>query len=129
MFTLCSATCTSNSIDCLSHWIIMWIFSQLSEWRRSSLHSISVSDMNHVPFFRGFLSGSYAERKTHIAAMIHISQVCKLENVSHSYNHQKICDAYADSMQFGWHGQWILNWKYFLSKAHNGCVAYLFSTI
>jgi hypothetical protein len=27
-------------------------------------------------------------RKSHIAAMIHISQVCKLENVSHSCNHQ-----------------------------------------
>jgi hypothetical protein len=27
-------------------------------------------------------------RKSHIVAMIHISQVCKLENVSHSYNHQ-----------------------------------------
>jgi hypothetical protein len=27
-------------------------------------------------------------RKSHIDAMIHISQVCKLENVSHSCNHQ-----------------------------------------
>jgi hypothetical protein len=27
-------------------------------------------------------------RKSHIAAMINISQVCKLENVSHSCNHQ-----------------------------------------
>jgi hypothetical protein len=27
-------------------------------------------------------------RISHIAAMIHISQVCKLENVSHSCNHQ-----------------------------------------
>jgi hypothetical protein len=36
-FTLCSATGTSNSTDHLSHRIIIWSSSQLSEWRRSSL--------------------------------------------------------------------------------------------
>jgi hypothetical protein len=53
-FTLCSTTITSNSIDPLSHWIIIWSSSQLSEWRRSSLHSNSVSGRNHVPFLRDF---------------------------------------------------------------------------
>ena len=70
MFTLCLATCTSNSTDRLSHWIIIWSSSQLSEWRRSSLHSNFVSGRNHVPFLGAF------------------SQVCKLENVSRSCNHQ-----------------------------------------
>jgi hypothetical protein len=59
-FTLCSATGTSNSTDRLSHWIIIWSSSQLSEWRRSSLRSSSVSGRNHVPFLGAF------------------SQVCKL---------------------------------------------------
>jgi hypothetical protein len=71
-FTLCSATGTSNSADHLSHRIIIWIFSQLSEWMRSSLHSISVSYRNHVPFLEDF------------------SQVCKLEKASHSYNGQHL---------------------------------------
>jgi hypothetical protein len=67
-FTLCSATGTSNSTDRLSHWIIIWSSSQLSEWRRSSLRSSSVSGRNHVPFLGAF------------------SQVCKLEKDSHSCN-------------------------------------------
>jgi hypothetical protein len=67
-FTLFSATGTSNSTDHLSHWIIIWSSSQLSEWRRSSLCSISVSGRNHVPFLGDF------------------SQVCKLEKDSHSCN-------------------------------------------
>jgi hypothetical protein len=67
-FTLCSATCTSNSADRLSHRIIIWNSSQLSKWRRSSLRFSSVSDRNHVPFLGAF------------------SQVCKLEKVSHSCN-------------------------------------------
>jgi hypothetical protein len=53
-FTLCSATGTSNSTDRLSHWIIIWSSSQLSEWRRSSLRSSSVSGRNHVPFLGAF---------------------------------------------------------------------------
>jgi hypothetical protein len=68
MFTLCSATCTSNSTYRLSHWIIIWSSSQLSEWRRSSLRSDSVSGRNHVPFLGAF------------------SQVCKLEKDSHNCN-------------------------------------------
>jgi hypothetical protein len=32
-----------------------------------------------------------------MATMIHISQVCKLENVSHSCNHQQLDDAYCGS--------------------------------
>jgi hypothetical protein len=68
-FTLCSTTGMSNSVDRLSHRIIIWISSQLFEWRRSSLRSNSVSDRNHVPFLGAF------------------SQVCKLEKVSHSCNH------------------------------------------
>jgi hypothetical protein len=67
-FTLCSATGTSNSADRLSHRIIIWSSSQLSEWRRSSLRSSSVSDRNHTPS-----SGAF-------------SQVCKLENISHGCN-------------------------------------------
>jgi hypothetical protein len=67
-FTLCLATGTSNSTDCLSHWIIIWSSSQLSEWRRSSLRSSFVSVRNHVPLLGAF------------------SQVCKLEKDSHSYN-------------------------------------------
>ena len=67
-FTLCLATGMSNSKNCLSHRIIIWISSQLSEWRRSSLRSSFVSDRNHTPF-----SGAF-------------SQVCKLEKVSHSCN-------------------------------------------
>jgi hypothetical protein len=60
MLTLCSTTGTSNSTYCLSHWIIIWSSSQLSEWRRSSLCSSSISGMNHIPFLGAF------------------SQVCKL---------------------------------------------------
>jgi hypothetical protein len=67
-FTLCSATCTSNSTNRLSQRIIIWSSSQLSEWRRSSLRSRSISDRNHVS-----LLGA-------------LSQVCKLEKVSHNYN-------------------------------------------
>jgi hypothetical protein len=67
-FTLSSATGTSNSTNRLSHWIIIWSSSQLSEWRRSSLRSSSVSGRNHIPFLGAF------------------SQVCKLEKDSHSYN-------------------------------------------
>jgi hypothetical protein len=67
-FTLCSATGTSNSADRLFHRIIIWSSSQLSEWRRSSLRSSSISDRNNVPFLGAF------------------SQVCKLEKVSHSCN-------------------------------------------
>jgi hypothetical protein len=67
-FTVCSATGTSNSVDRLSHGIIIWSSSQLSKWKRSSLRSNSVSDRNHVPFLGAF------------------SQVCKLEKVSHSCN-------------------------------------------
>jgi hypothetical protein len=52
--TLCSATSTSNSTDCLFHWIIIWSSSQFSEWRRSSLRSSSVSCRNHVPFLGAF---------------------------------------------------------------------------
>jgi hypothetical protein len=53
-FTLCSATGTSNSADRLSHWIIIWSSSQLSEWRRSSLRSSSVSNRNHTPSSEAF---------------------------------------------------------------------------
>jgi hypothetical protein len=53
-FTLCSGTITSNSANCLSHRIIIWSYSQLSDWRRSSLRSISVSDRNHVPSLGDF---------------------------------------------------------------------------
>jgi hypothetical protein len=59
-FTLCSATCMSNSTDRLSHWIIVWSSSQLFEWRKSSLRSNSVSGRKHVPLLGNF------------------SQVCKL---------------------------------------------------
>jgi hypothetical protein len=67
-FTLCSATSTSNSTNRLSHWIIIWSSSQLSEWRRSSLRSNSVSSRNHITFLGAF------------------SQVCKLEKDSHCCN-------------------------------------------
>jgi hypothetical protein len=53
------------------HRRIIWSSSQLSVRRRPSLRSNSVSDSNHTP-----LSGAF-------------SQVCKLENVSHSCNHQQ----------------------------------------
>jgi hypothetical protein len=52
------------------HRRIIWSSSQLSVRRRPSLCSNSVSDRNHTP-----LSGDF-------------SQVCKMENVSHSCNHQ-----------------------------------------
>jgi hypothetical protein len=67
-FTLCSATSTSISTDRLSHRIIIWSSFELSEWRRSSLHSIFVSDRNHVPL----LGALY--------------QVCKLDKFSHNCN-------------------------------------------
>jgi hypothetical protein len=67
-FTLCSDTGTSNSIDRLSHWKIIWSSSQLFEWRRSSLWSNSVLGRNRVPFLGDF------------------SQVFKLEKDSHSCN-------------------------------------------
>jgi hypothetical protein len=69
-FTLCLATCTSNSTDHLSHRIVISSSSQLSEGRRSSLRSSSVSDRNHIPFLGDF------------------SKVCKLEKISHSCNGQ-----------------------------------------
>jgi hypothetical protein len=68
MFTLYSAIDTSNSTDRLSHRIVIWSSSQLSEWRRSSLRSSFVLDRNHTPSSRDF------------------SQVCKLENISHGCN-------------------------------------------
>jgi hypothetical protein len=49
MFTLCSTTVTSNSTDRLPHRIIIWISSQLYEWRRSYIPSSSVLDRNHTP--------------------------------------------------------------------------------
>jgi hypothetical protein len=52
------------------HRRIIWSSSQLSVRRRPSLRSSSVSDRNHTP-----LSGA-------------LSQVCVLENVSRSCNHQ-----------------------------------------
>jgi hypothetical protein len=52
------------------HMRIIWSSSQLSVKRRPSLHSSSISDVNHTP-----LLGA-------------LSQVCVLENVSHSCNHQ-----------------------------------------
>jgi hypothetical protein len=54
------------------HRRIIWSSSQLSVRRRPSLRSSSVSDRNHTP-----LSGA-------------LSQVCVLENVSHSCNHQHL---------------------------------------
>jgi hypothetical protein len=54
------------------HRRIIWSSSQLSVRRRPSLRSSSVSDRNHTP-----LSGAF-------------SQVCKLENVSHSCNYQQL---------------------------------------
>jgi hypothetical protein len=66
--------------------------SQLSVWRRSSLRSSSVSDRNHTPS-SGISLRFVSWRISHIAAMIHISQVCKLENVSHSCNHQQSLSA------------------------------------
>jgi hypothetical protein len=69
------------------HRRIIWSSSQLSIWRRSSLHSNSVSNRNHTPF-SGAFSQFVSWRMSHIAAIIHIPQVCKLENVSHSCNHQ-----------------------------------------
>jgi hypothetical protein len=74
-FTLCSTTSTSNSVDHLSHYITQenhLSSSQLSEWRRSYLHSSSVSDRNHTPFLGAF------------------SRVCNLENVSHSCDGQHL---------------------------------------
>jgi hypothetical protein len=56
-FTLYSATCTSNSTDFLSHWIIIWSSSQLSEWRRSSLCSYLCLRKEPRTLFRGFLPG------------------------------------------------------------------------
>jgi hypothetical protein len=52
------------------HRRIIWISYQIHVKRRPYLHSFSVSYRNHTP-----LSGAF-------------SQVCKLENVSHSCNHQ-----------------------------------------
>jgi hypothetical protein len=74
-FTLCSATARpTQQISFLTalHRRIIWSSSQLSVRRRPSLRSSSVSDRNHTPVSRAF------------------SQVCKLENVSHSCNHQHL---------------------------------------
>jgi hypothetical protein len=86
-FTLCSATSTSNSKDRLSHWIIIWSSSQLSEWRRSSLRSSSVSGRNHVPFLGAFSQVCKLEKDSHSCNDPHLTGL-KLENVSHSCNHQ-----------------------------------------
>jgi hypothetical protein len=53
------------------HRRIIWNSSQLSVRRRPSLRASSISNRNHTP-----LSGAF-------------SQVCKMENVSHSCNHQQ----------------------------------------
>jgi hypothetical protein len=59
-FTLCSATCTSNSTDLLSHWIIIW----------SSYHSLNEGGHLYVP-------SSFIGRN-HIPFLGAFSQVCKL---------------------------------------------------
>ena len=86
-FTLCSATGMSNSSDRLSHWIIIWSSSHsLNGWGHLYVPS-SVSSRNHAPFLGAFSQVCKLRERLHIAAMIHTSQVCKLENVSHSCNH------------------------------------------
>jgi hypothetical protein len=105
-FTLCSATSMSNSSDCLSHWIIIW----------SSSHSLNgggylyvpsfVLGRNHVPFLGAFSQVCKLRERLHIAAMIHTSQVCELENVSHSCIHQQLILKVA----------FLLSWRQFKLK-------------
>jgi hypothetical protein len=89
-FTLCSATGTSNSADRLSHCVT-------GESSGVLLNSLNGGGHLYVPALsqigtthpsQGLSLRFVSWRKSHIAAMIHISQVCKLENVSHSCNHQ-----------------------------------------
>jgi len=74
-FTLCSATGTSNYVDLLSHCITqenhLEFFSTPCKEEAIST-SCSVSDRNHTPLSDAF------------------SQVCKLENISHSCNDQHL---------------------------------------
>jgi hypothetical protein len=81
-FTLCSVTGTSNSSDHLSHWIIIGISSHSMNGGGHLYVPSSVSGRNHVPFLGDFSQVCKLRESIHIGAMIHTSQVCKLENVS-----------------------------------------------
>jgi hypothetical protein len=48
-----------------------------------------VSGRNHVPFLGAFSQVCKLRERFHIATMIHTSQVCKLDSVSHNCNHQR----------------------------------------
>jgi hypothetical protein len=82
-FTLCSTTGTSNSSDRLSHWIIILSSSHSLNGGGHLYVPSSVSGRNHVPFLGDFSQVCKMRERLHIDAMIHTSQVCKLENVSH----------------------------------------------
>jgi hypothetical protein len=89
-FTLCSATCTSNSSDRFSYWIIIWSSSHSLHGGGHLYVPSSASGKNHEPFLGAFSQVCKLRERIHIAAMIHTSQVCKLENVSHSCTHQQV---------------------------------------
>jgi hypothetical protein len=80
-FTLCLATSTSNSLDRLSHWIIIWSSSRSLNGGGHLYVPSSISGMNRVPYLGAFSQVCKLRERLHIAAMIHTSQVCKLENV------------------------------------------------
>ena len=89
MFTLCSATGTSELNRSLFHWIIIWNSSH-SLHGGGHLYVPSLSQIRTTHPSQGISLRFVSWRMSHIAAMIHISQVCKLDNVSHSCNHQQI---------------------------------------
>jgi hypothetical protein len=87
-FTLCSTTCMSNSSDHFSYWIIIWSSSHSLDGGGRLYVPRSVSGRNHIPFLGALSQVCKLRERLQIAAMIHTSQVCKLENVSHSFIHQ-----------------------------------------
>jgi hypothetical protein len=64
----------------------------------------SVLGRNHVPFLGAFSQVCKLREILHIVAMIHTSQVCNMENVSHSCNHQHSLSArestYPEKLKF-----------------------------
>jgi hypothetical protein len=91
-FTLCSATGTSNSADHLSHCVYTRESSGVllnSLYGGGHLYVPTLSQIGTTHPLQGLSLRFVRWRISRIAAMIHISQVCKLENVSHRCNHQQ----------------------------------------
>jgi hypothetical protein len=64
-------------------------FFSLTSWRRPYTFLALVPSWNHEPFIRGFSQVCKLRVRLHMSTIFHISQVCKLEDVSYSCIHQQ----------------------------------------